>query len=70
MKINTEWSLQMKTLYYVTGYNWQGNEWWRFAIVAKSSEDAIEQGKQYNEKLSKWSATAICQTPDDVSIEL
>lgn len=58
------------TLYYVTGYNRASNEWWRFTLTAPSSESAEEIIKNYNDRLSQVSATAICETSDDVFVAL
>jgi hypothetical protein len=58
------------TLYYVTGYSHHNNEWWRFTLTAPSSEVALEIIRDYNDRLSRVSATAICETSDDVFVAL
>lgn len=60
----------MKTLYYVVGYHHANNEWWRFAVTAESAEAAVAEAKLANDRLSRMSATAVCQTQDEVFVEL
>lgn len=58
------------TLYYVAGYSHHNNEWWRFTLTASTSDEALAIIKNYNDRLSRVSATAICETSDDVFVAL
>lgn len=60
----------MNSLYYVSGYHWRNNEWWRFALTADNSDAACDQIKVGFPELSRISAKYICETPDEVFEEL
>lgn len=59
-----------KNLYYVCGYHWHNNEWWRFAVSAPDAEAARDMVRSNEPKLNRVSALFICATPDDVYKEI
>lgn len=60
----------MNRLYYVTGYHWSSNAWWRFVITAPSQEEAADKVGKANDNLTRLSATFVCETSQEVFDEL
>lgn len=58
------------TLYYVTGYDHHNNEWWRFNLTARSSEAAGKTVREYHNGLTRINVIAVCETENNVFIEL
>lgn len=65
----------MKALFYMAGYHFSSNEWWRFVIsVPDGPHDRYAVAKdlaaESYPELSRWSGKFLCLTPDDVFMEV
>ena len=57
-------------LYYVTGYHFKNNEWWRFVLTSQSETTAEREIIDHHSQLSRVSARYICETNEEIFQEL
>lgn len=65
----------MKNLYFVRGYDFESNEWWRFILTTtevgeQGRDEAIKMVKEENSRLTQIAVIYLCRTENDVYMEV
>lgn len=60
----------MKTLYLITLYNWQGNEYARFAVTGMTEQEAQARVSELEPHFKLHATVTLCKTADDVFAEV